>query len=304
MDRLDVMQLFLRVADTGSFSKAARSSGIAQPTASKQIAALEARLGALLLQRTSRGLRLTEAGEAYYESAGRVLCELAATESTIGRGQAAPSGKVRIAISAAFGRLQVVPRLPAFFARYPDLVLDFDVADRHVNLVEDGIDLALRMGHLADSALVARKIGAFTAVTVATPAYLAAHGVPRKPADLAKHTCVAFRFRDAPRPLEFAGGQVIEPRGRVLSNDADHHRASVLAGLGIGQMASWLCAADLAAGTVVPVLAKFTPPPYPVHAVHAAGRLVQSRVRVVLDFLGAICAEEPTLSLRGGARTA
>jgi LysR family transcriptional regulator, regulator for bpeEF and oprC len=226
-----------------------------------------------------------------------VLCELAATESSIGRGREAPSGLVRVAVSAAFGRMHIVPRLPGLLARYPDLSVDLDVADRHVNLVEDGLDLAVRMGHLADSSLVVRKIGAFDAVTVAAPAYLAAHGTPRTPADLERHHCVIFRFRDAPRPLEFKAGHVVAPRGRVRSNDTDQHRASLLAGLGVGQLASWACAADLAAGTLIPLLARYKPPPYPVHLVHAAGRLVQSRVRVVADFLTALCADEPTLRL-------
>jgi LysR family transcriptional regulator for bpeEF and oprC len=297
MDRIDVMQLFLRVADSGSFSKAARGAGLAQPTASKQIAALEARLGAQLLRRTARGLRLTDAGQVFYESAIRMLGELADAEARIGRGQVAPSGLVRVAVSAAFGRLYVVPRLPALLARYPDLAVDFDVADRHVNLVEDGLDLALRMGALADSSLVARKIGCFEGPLVASPAYLAAHGTPRTPADLERHQHVIFRFRGMPRPWELAGGQIVEPRGRVFSNDADHHRASLLAGLGIGQVAHWLVAADLAAGTLVVVLGPYTPPLYPIHLVHPPGRL-PSRVKVVADFLAGICADDPHLALR------
>jgi molybdenum-dependent DNA-binding transcriptional regulator ModE len=159
MDRLEVMRLFVRIAETGSFSRAARAAGVGQPTASKQIALLEERLGARLLQRTSRRLNLTDEGQAYSEASVRLLGEVHAAESAIGRGAISPAGVVRVALSAGFGRMFVVPRLPEFFARYQDLAVDVNVSERHVNLIEDGLDVAIRIGFLADSTLLARRIG-------------------------------------------------------------------------------------------------------------------------------------------------
>lgn len=301
MDRLDVLQLFVRVADTGSFSKAARAAGIGQPTVSKQIAALEARLGAQLLRRTSRGLSLTGAGQDLYDSAVRLLQDLVAAEARIGRGRVSPSGLVRVATSAGLGRMYVVPRLPEFFARFPDIALDLDISERHVNLIEDGIDVAIRIGRLSDSSLVARGIGSMEAVTVAAPSYIERFGEPMTPDDLERHACVVFMFRGAPNPWEFkapSGTRAILPKGPVRTNDAEHIRAAVRAGLGIGHNASWLFAADIASGAVRRLLREFVPAPYPINAVHPGGRLLPGKVKVFVDFLAQICADEPTLRIR------
>lgn len=294
------MQLFVRVADTGSFSKAARASGVGQPAVSKQIATLEARLGAQLLRRTSRGLSLTRAGDDFYESAVRLLGDVEAAESRIGRGQASPSGIVRVALSAGFGRMYVVPRLPEFFARFPDVAVDLDVSERHANLVEDGIDVAIRIGRLTDSTLLARRIGSMQHLTVAAPSYLERCGEPMAPADLEHHAAVVFMFQGAPRPWEFAGpaGAVtVAPKGPVRTNDAEHIRAAVRAGLGVGHSAGWLFAADIASGAVVHLLKAFAPVPYPISAVSPGGRLLPSRVRVFVDFLAQVCDDEPTLRM-------
>jgi LysR family transcriptional regulator for bpeEF and oprC len=301
MDRLDAMQLFVRVVESGSFSKAARAEGVVQSTVSKQIAALEDHLGAQLLNRTSRGIGLTAAGQDFYDSAVRLLGELEEAEARVGRGQIAPSGLVRVATSAGIGRMYLVPRLPEFFARYPEIRLDFDVTERHVSLIEDGVDVALRIGNLADSTLIARRIGSAGMATVATPAYLDRAGEPRTPADLAAHACVGFIFQDAPQPWRFngpAGPIVIEPRGAFRSNDAEHIRAAVLAGVGIGHNAGWLYAPEIASGALKPLLGDFAPHPNPIHAVTPAGRRVPGRVRVFIDFLAEVCAADPHLRIR------
>jgi LysR family transcriptional regulator, regulator for bpeEF and oprC len=301
MDRLDVMALFVRVADTGSFSRAARAAGIVQPTVSKQIAALEAHLGAQLLRRTSRGLSLTEAGQDFYESSVRLLGDVKAAESRIGRGKLAPSGLLRVATSAGLGRMYVVPRLPEFFALYPDVAVDLEISERHVNLVEEGIDVAIRIGPLSDSTLVARRIGSTQVVTVAAPAYLEASGEPQTPSDLEHHACVIFMFRGAPRPWAFqepSGVTTIAPRGPVRTNDAEHIRSAVLAGLGIGHNVSWLFAPDIAKGAVVRILRAHDPPLYPINAVCPTGRLLSSKVKVFIDFLAEVFAAEETLRVR------
>jgi LysR family transcriptional regulator, regulator for bpeEF and oprC len=181
MDQLDVMRLVVGIGETASFSNGARALGIGQPTASKQIAALERRLGAQLLQRASRGLSLTDEGQAYYESSVSLLGEIEAADQAIGRGRLSPSGLLRVALSAAFGRMYVVPRLPEFLGRHPDLAIDFSISERHVNLIEEGVDVAIRIGFLADSSLLARRIGGIEVVTAATPGYLEAFGEPKTP---------------------------------------------------------------------------------------------------------------------------
>jgi LysR family transcriptional regulator, regulator for bpeEF and oprC len=301
LDRLDVMQLFVRIAETGSFSKAARATGIGQPTASKRIAALEDRLGARLLQRTSRGLSLTDAGQAYYEVSVRLLGEIEAAESSLGRGRISPSGMVRVALSAGFGRMYVVPRLPEFFARYPDLAIDLNVSERYVNLIEDGVDVAIRIGVLADSALLARRIGSMEAVTVASPDYLDRFGEPKTPADLERHRAVIFMSRGAPRIWEFkgpSGAIAMQPRGQVRTNDAEHIRAAVRNGLGVAHNASWLFAPDIASGNVRSLLGDYAPDPYPIHAVYPGGRIIPAKVKVFVDFLAQVFAQEPSLRIR------
>jgi LysR family transcriptional regulator, regulator for bpeEF and oprC len=285
MDRLNAMQLFARVVESGSFSKAARAEGVVQPTVSKQIAALEDHLGAQLLNRTSRGISLTAAGQDFYDSAVRLLDELDEAEARVGRGQIAPSGLVRVATSAAIGRMYLVPHLPDFFARYPDIRLDFDVSERHVSLIEDGVDVALRIGNLADS----------------TPVYLDRFGEPKTPAELAGHACIGFIFQGAPQAWRFngpVGPIVLEPHGAFRSNDAEHIRAAVLAGVGIGHNASWLYAPAIGAGMLKPLLGDYAPHPNPIHAVCPAGRRVPGRVRAFIDFLAEICAADPHLRIR------
>ncbi len=298
MDRLDVMRLYVRVVETASFSQAARALKVGQPTVSKQVAGLEARLGAQLLRRTSRGLSLTDAGRSYYESAVRLLEDFEAAEQRVRQGQVAPSGPIRVATSAVLGRTQIMPRLPAFFARYPGITVETDISDRMVNLVERRIDVALRIGHLADSSLTARRIGRTDVAVLATPGYLARHGTPQAPEDLARFPCMAYTIDGQPRPWEFAGAITFLPDGLVRSGDAEHIRAGVLAGIGLAQLPTWLFADELAAGTVVTVLDDFAPPPYPVSAVTPGGRLQPGRVRAFVDFLAEAFAADPDMRVR------
>jgi LysR family transcriptional regulator, regulator for bpeEF and oprC len=300
MDRMDAISLFVRVVERGSFSAVARTLGVGQPAVSKQIAALEAHLGAQLLQRTSRSLTLTEAGRDFYESGVRLLGELEAAESRVGRGRIAPSGLVRATMAPVFGRLYVVPRLHEFFGRYPDVAVDIVVADRLMNLVEEGIDLGVHNGELSDSSLIASKIAQTPVVTVATPAYLAAHGEPATPADLERHACVIYAPQGAPRVWGFAGpfGPIAyQPKGAFRTNDAEQIRAAVLADLGLAHTPGWLFASEIALGAVQPVLTAFEPARLSISAVRPGGRFLASKVRVFIDFLAEIFAEEPSLAL-------
>lgn len=169
MDQLEAIRMFVRVVDSGSFSAVAREAGIGQPAVSKQIAALEARLGAQLLRRTSRSLSVTEAGQDFYESAVRLVDDLETAVSRVGRGQIAPSGLVRVAVAPVFGRVHLLPRLGEFFGRFPDIVVEIVVTDRTVDLVQEGVDVAIRHGPLTESTLVARKIATTPVVTARLP---------------------------------------------------------------------------------------------------------------------------------------
>src|ERR1700747_3453488 len=252
MDRLEGIKIVVRVVDSGSFSAFAREVGPEQPAISKQVAALEEHLGAQLLMRTSRNLSLPEPGCDFFESALRLIADLEAAESRVGYGQASPSGVVRVSAAPAFSRLYVVPQLPAFRVRYPKVVVESLVSERTSNLVEEGIDLAIRNGALADSSLIARKIGESAVVAVASADYLERRGVPKRPSDLDRHDGVIFVSRDGPRPWTFASRTAVVSRqagASFRSNDGEEQRAAVLAGLGITQAPYWLFAGALRGGT-------------------------------------------------------
>lgn len=294
------MGLFIRVVDSGSFSAVARSLGVGQPAISKQIAALEAYLGAQLLRRTSRSLTLTEAGHDFYESALRVMSDVEAAESQVGRGRIAPSGLVRANVAPVFGRFYVVPRLGEFFARYPGVAVELVVTDRLVNLVEEGVDVGIHNGELSDSSLVVRKIAQTPIVTVATPAYLAAHGEPKTPDALEGHACVIYAPQGAPRAWWFAGRFdriTHQPKGAFRTNDPEQIRAAVLADMGLAHTPGWLFASEIASGEVREVLRDYARPKLSISAVRPSGRFLASKVRVFIDFLAETFAEEPSLAL-------
>jgi LysR family transcriptional regulator for bpeEF and oprC len=298
MDKLDTIRMFVRVVETASFSKAAKAEGVAQSTVSKQIAALESRLGTELLWRTSRGMSLTEAGRSYFDSVSTLVAELDAAESQICGGRVSPSGRIRIAMPAGFGRMFVVPRLAEFFALYPSLTVDLDISERRINLVEDGIDAAIRIGYLPDSALLARRVGSLEIATFAAPAYLDRRGEPKTVMDLKRHDCVACMSHGNPTPWSFAtpdGPLTITPNGPVRTNDAEHGRVAVLSGLGIAHSPSWVFADDLASGAVKRVLTAFTPPTVPIQIVSPGGRRMSGKVRVLVDFLKDTFDKDPHL---------
>jgi DNA-binding transcriptional LysR family regulator len=294
MDRLQCIKIFVRVVESGSFSAVARELGTGQPAISKQVAALEEHLRAQLLMRTSRSLSLTEAGRDFYESAVPLISDLEAAESRIGSGQASPSGVVRVTAAPAFARLYVMPKLSAFHARYPKVVVESLVSERTSNLVEEGIDVAIRNGALSDSSLIARKIGESAVITVASPDYLERRGEPTRPSELDRHDGVIFVSQDGPRPWTFAsraGATAYQAVASFRSNDGEQLRAAVLAGLGITQAPYWLFAADIRAGTVRRILRDREPARIPISAVRPASRRQPSKVVVFVDFLAELLAE-------------
>lgn len=291
MDRLDAMRIFVRVVETGSFSKAAAAEGIVQSTASKQIAALEKHLGTQLLRRSSHGLNTTTTGRAYYESVVKILSEIDVAEALAHDGRDSLSGPLRVAAPSAFGRQYIVPHLKMLTDRHPGLRIELDVTDRYVNLIEEGVDVAIRIGHLSDSSLRGRRIASFEVATVGSAEYFARRAPPKKLQDLEKHDCIAFMAKTGARRWDFRDGKraaVFTPSTGLRFNDAESVRAAVLAGLGIAHAPRWLFADVLKSGEVKQVLASHVPLCIPVHAIWAGNARPTNKVRAFIEFYAAI----------------
>ena len=294
MDLFLVMTCFARAVETGSFTAAGRDLGLGQPNVSRHVAALEEHLQTRLLHRSTRKLALTPEGERYYAEVRRILDAVQESESSFKENRD-PSGLLRVACPTALAHAFVLPHVPAFLARYPALQLDLQINDRYVNLVDEGADLAIRIGHLEDSALRARRIGMFERVFVASKDYLAKRGVPVTPDDLRGHDCVIYtllssgatwRFRDTDVPVS----------GRLRVNSPEAVRESVNAGLGIGHGPRWLFAEGLKNGNVQLLLTEHTAPPVPVHIIYVANRLLPTRAIVFMDFIAVAFAKIPALN--------
>jgi DNA-binding transcriptional LysR family regulator len=302
-DPLPLFRSFLRVVETGSFSAAAREANSTQPTISRQVAALEAHLGCLLLQRTTRAVTPTEDGRAFYEQARRALEAVEEAETSVGRRRGRATGTLRLGVAEVMGRLHVLPRLPRFLARHPDLSVDLVLSDGFTDLVEEGLDLAIRVGALTDPALVARRIGVTRRVVAATPSYLAGRAAPDTPEALAGHDCILYS-RLAAGPVwhfEGPGGAVAVPiTGRVRVSTTEAVRAAILGGLGIGLVPAWLFVdGEFESGRLVRLLPDWEPKPQPIHAVYATRRHLAPKVRAMIDFLAAEFDSDPQL---GGDR--
>jgi len=287
VNKLDAMQIFVRVAEKGSFSAVAKERGIGQPAVSKQISALEEELGTELIHRTSRSIALTEAGREFYGSALRILDDFESAASRIGRGQTAPKGLIRVTVPPAFARLHIVSKLPAFFAAYPDLAVEMSTSESPATIIEDGFDLAIHSGDLPDSTLVARKLGQTMTVLVATPQYLARYGAPESPEDLNRFRSVVFVEQGSTQPWSFGSGQDAKrviPTGVFRTSDMEQMRMGVLEHLGIAQAPAWLFAAELREGTVVRLLTPLERT-VPVLAVRPASRRMSTKVRIFIEHL-------------------
>jgi LysR family transcriptional regulator for bpeEF and oprC len=296
LDKLDAMQMFVRVIEKGSFSSVAKERGIGQPAVSKQISALEDELGTELIHRTSRSIALTEAGRDFYESALRILDDVENATSRIGRGQTAPKGLIRVTVSPTFARLHMVSKLPAFFAAYPDMAVELAASEDPTTIIEDGFDLAIHSGDLPDSTLVARRFALTLTVLVATPQYLTRHGAPESPDDLNRFRSVVFVERGSVQPWYFGSGQDakrVVPKGVFRTSDIEQMRMGVLEHLGIAQAPAWLFAAELREGTVIRLLTAFERT-VPLLAVRPASRRLSTKVRIFIEHLEktfALCSQ-------------
>ena len=300
MDRLQAMTAFVRVVESGSFSSAARQLGVGQPSVSKTIAQLEKRLQVRLLVRSTHALSPTDAGLRFYERARQAIREVDEAELEARGAGAGLSGRLRISAPTTFARLMIVPRLPAFLARHPSLDIDVVLDDRVIDLVSEGIDIALRLGTLADSTAVARKIASGGLSVVATAAYLRHAGALKAPADLAQHHAVVYSqlgdhwtFRRGDTAVSVA------VRGRLRVSAAEGIRAAVLADMGLAVASDWMFAPELASGAVRRVLLDWTLPPIDLWAVFPTGRLASAKARAFADFVESTLRAVPAAAALG-----
>ena len=287
MNRWAAMEAFVRVVDAGSFSAAARQLHLGQPAVSKMIAQLEKRLGVRLLLRSTQGLTPTEAGQGFYEGAKRALEEADEAETAARGANASLSGELRISAATTFARLHVVPRLAAFLAEHPELKMQVILDDRNIDLIEAGIHVALRMGSLEDSALVARKIAQSPRRVLATPAYFKNHGEPKVPVDLVTHQAIVYDIAGGGTAWTFRKGStetLVNVTGRVRVTAAEGVREAVLSGLGLAVASEWMFP-ELKSGGVLKVLQDWMLPPMDLWAVSPIGRHVSARARAFVSFI-------------------
>ncbi len=300
MDRLYQMRLYIRIVETGSFSAVARELGTIQPTVSKQLTALEEHLGVRLLNRTTRKLSPTEAGRKYYDRCRHILDEVTDLESSLADLQNRTTGLLRINSPVAFGQLYLLPLVFRFRRKYLGLAVDLTLNDRYVDLVQEGVDVAIRFGDLADSQVVARRVAGVTRVCVASPDYLRTRGTPRSPADLSAHNCITYNYLfsndwqfEAPQ-----GPLSVRVKGDFRANSALTIRAAALEGIGIAHMPAVFVREDIDEGRLTQVLADYGPPSVDIHAVYPSARFLSSKVRLFLDFVRDEFRDIPALQVR------
>ena len=299
MDRLTAMQTFVRVVESGSFSAVARETSTTQSGVSKQVAALERQLGAQLLSRTTRSLALTETGERYFAQARRLVAEIAEAESELRQGEQQLNGWLRVAASVGYGRLKLLPLVKTFLAAHPNVKIDLKLNDGFIDLVEAGIDVAIRIGELPDSSLVASRIGTTKRVLIASRTYLNSLPkglkVPREPQDLLQHNCIvyselatqnAWTFTAGPHASADNGSQVtILSQGNLQTNSSEVIRASVLSGMGIGYSPTWLFEDVMASGDLQILLTDWPTPALPIHLVSPPQRRQSAKVQAFVRHL-------------------
>ncbi len=292
INRSGEIEVFVRVVERGTLTDAARTLDMTPSAVSKLLGRLEDRLGARLINRTTRKLQLTPEGAAFYQNGMRILAEIEAAEQEAAAG-AVPRGRLRVNCNVPFGQHYLLPLLPKFLALHPEIAVDVSLTDRVVDLLEERADVAIRAGPLRESRLIARKLWQSRMVIVGSPAYLEKHGSPLLPADLARHNCLDFGFTRLVEgwPLIDGAGQAVsvKPRGNALASDGEAMRLMALSDLGLGRLSRYHVQRDINAGTLMPVLEDFNPgDEEPRHAIYVGqGKHLPARVRAFLDFLAA-----------------
>ena len=302
MNKLQAMEVFVNVVDSGGFTRAAEIMQLPKATVSTLIQSLEASLAVKLLHRTTRHVSVTADGAAYYERCLRILSDVRDAEESLSRTRLSPSGRLRVDVPTGLAASVLVPALPDFFTRYPDIQMEMGCSDRAVDLVEEGVDCAVRAGQLVDSSLIARRVGILHFVTCAAPSYLERHGRPSHPDELTRHLCVNYFSSKTGKIVDwdFSRGaervQVALP-GNIALNDTTAYTAAGLAGLGIVQMPNFLLEPLLADGTFEQVLAEWSSDSIPVHLVYPQNRHLSAKVRVFVEWVAELFSNHPGMRL-------
>jgi len=289
MDRLAGMRVFTQVVDSGSFAKAANHLGLSTSAASRQISDLETHLQTRLLNRTTRRVSLTESGRAFYGRAVELLADLEEAEREASSAAAVPRGTIRLTAAVTLGVRHLAPLISAFLARHPGVAFDVSLSDRIVDLVEEGFDLGVRVGAVGAESLAARRLGETRLLVCASTGYLAAHGTPQVPEDLAGHNCFTYEYvspREHWRFRDPAGRErAVRVKGNLHSNNGELHAEAAAGGVGIALEPDMILMPYVRAGRLVPLLGEFLPPPMPIYAVYASRKHLSAKVRLFVDFL-------------------
>jgi DNA-binding transcriptional LysR family regulator len=287
MDKLRAMRTFVAIADAGSLTSAARVLGSSLPAVVRLLAALEAELGARLFQRTTRRIALTEVGRRYLDRCRAVAVLIEEAEAEVRSEQTEPRGTLVVTAPVLFGTRHVANGVTAFVQQYPEVHVDFQLLDRMVNLVEEGIDVGVRIGALDDSTLIARHVGSMRRVTVAAPSYLARRGSPAHPRELASHDCIGRTSPDSPSWVFHVDDKPVSiaVKGNLSVNHTGVAAAACVAGLGVGTFFAYQVAREVEQGALELLLTSFEPPPRPIHVVYPDARLTPARTRVFIDFI-------------------
>jgi LysR family transcriptional regulator for bpeEF and oprC len=303
MNKLQAMEVFIHVVDCGSFTKAAEMLNLPKATVSTLVQTLESTLSVKLLHRTTRQVMITSDGAAYYERCIQILSDVRDAEESLSRHRLSPSGRLRVDTPTGLSSEILIPALPGFFERYPDITMELGSTDRPVDLVEEGVDCAVRGGELLDQNLIARRIGVINFVTCASPAYIARFGLPQHPRDLERHRCVNYFSAKTGKigKWDFTrDGERIEfvLPGAIALNDSNAYVQAGLAGLGIITMTDYLLAQHIASGRMLPVLPDWAIDPLPVHIVYPQNRHLSAKVRVFVEWVSELFAAHPNLRLQ------
>jgi LysR family transcriptional regulator for bpeEF and oprC len=309
MNKLQAMEVFVQVVDAGSFTRAADTLHLPKATVSTLVQSLESSLSAKLLHRTTRLVTVTTDGAAFYERCVRILSDVRDAEESLSRTRLSPSGRLRVDVPTGLASEILIPALPAFFERYPDIVMELGSTDRPVDLVEEGVDCAIRGGELGDINLIARRVGVINFLTAASPGYLERYGTPGHPLELERHRCVNYFSAKTGKTYDwdFRRGderiQVAMP-GIIALNDTNAYVHAGLAGLGIVQMTDYQILQHVAAGRLVQLLADWTSDPLPVHIIYPQNRHLSAKVRVFVEWVSDLFASHPHMRLRAPGQPA
>lgn len=302
MNKLQAMEVFVQVVDAGGFTRAAENMQLPKATVSTLVQALELALEVKLLHRTTRHVSVTADGAAYYERCLRILSDVREAEESLSRNRANPSGRLRVDVASGFANDILLPALSDFFDRYPDIRLDLGIGDRPVDLIEEGVDCAIRGGNLPDSALIARRVGVLNFVTCATPGYLDRHGRPTHPHDLASHRCVNYFSTKTGKIFDWdfvRGDEVITVAAPacLAVNDSTAYMTAGMQGLGLMQMSSFMVDQMVAVGKLEIVLPDWSSTPVPVNVVYPQNRHLSAKVRVFVEWVADLFLTHPLLQL-------